>query len=154
MAWKILCPVSLSEQCKHDLLTVNRVSPKASCVWQRRHPESFNCRCVNVLQSASTQGCLNLWTTAYTTDKYLRIKYAGHTVRLHHVYPPLLLEIQKRVEEFMKAKFNHVMLNYYEDGSRTIGKHRDTDANKVRDPLPVSSAIWNNPLLRSSRPWH
>ncbi|KLO13836.1 hypothetical protein SCHPADRAFT_811863, partial [Schizopora paradoxa] len=68
---------------------------------------------------------------AYTSDKKLVVKYSGHTVQLHHDYPPLLLEIQKQVEDFLGENFNHVMLNLYESGQEYIGKHRDTKENKV-----------------------
>jgi len=76
---------------------------------------------------------------AYASDKNLTVKYSGHTVQLHHDYPPLLQEIQKRVEEFLEEKFNHVMLNLYESGQEYIGKHRDTKENKVITSLSLGA---------------
>lgn len=60
------------------------------------------------------------------------VKYSGHTVNLHHEYPPLLTMIQKKVEAKLGEVFNHVMLNRYDNGKEYIGKHRDTKENKVR----------------------
>ncbi|CAE6418864.1 unnamed protein product [Rhizoctonia solani] len=68
---------------------------------------------------------------AYTTDPDLTVKYSGHPVILHTDYPPALRTIQDQVEEQLGVTFNHVMLNKYEDGSVYIGKHSDTNENKV-----------------------
>lgn len=53
---------------------------------------------------------------AYATDPSLTVKYSGTLVKMQYEYPPLLREIQDRVEEELGVKFNHVMLNLYEDG--------------------------------------
>lgn len=44
------------------------------------------------------------------------MKYSGTTVRMSYDYPPLLREIQDLVEAKLDVKFNHVMLNLYENG--------------------------------------
>ncbi|KAG8830326.1 hypothetical protein FRC17_005052 [Serendipita sp. 399] len=55
---------------------------------------------------------------------------------MNHPYPALLVEIQNRVSEVLGVGFDHVMLNWYQDGSVHIGKHRDTKENQVlRGPL-------------------
>lgn len=81
---------------------------------------------------------------AYASEKDLIVKYSGHTVQLHHEYPPLLLEIQKQVEEFLGETFNHVMLNLYESGQEYIGKHRDTKENKVGSGLQFRRVAFAN----------
>ena len=53
---------------------------------------------------------------AFATDPSLDVKYSGTTVRMSYDYPPLLREIQDLVEAKLNVKFNHVMLNLYENG--------------------------------------
>ncbi|KAF8955699.1 hypothetical protein BDZ97DRAFT_1856324 [Flammula alnicola] len=50
---------------------------------------------------------------------------------MKYKYPAVLREIQDQVEERLAVKFNHVMLNLYEDGKVYIGNHRDNIENKV-----------------------
>ncbi|KAF9049106.1 hypothetical protein BJ165DRAFT_1464398 [Panaeolus papilionaceus] len=69
--------------------------------------------------------------TAYSTDVGSTLKYSGQIVDLKYDYPPLLRQIQDAVEERLGVRFNQVLLNYYEDGSVYIGKHRDHLENKV-----------------------
>jgi hypothetical protein len=50
---------------------------------------------------------------------------------MNHPYPPLLEEIQREVCKRLGVGFDHVMLNWYQDGSVHIGKHRDVRENQV-----------------------
>ncbi|EJU01474.1 hypothetical protein DACRYDRAFT_22596 [Dacryopinax primogenitus] len=50
---------------------------------------------------------------------------------MHHPYPEVLVEIQEVLETVLGMQFNHVMLNRYEDGGVSIGRHSDTLENKV-----------------------
>lgn len=68
---------------------------------------------------------------AYATEPTLSLKYSGQVVDMKYAYPPLLRRIQDDVEEKLGVKFNHVMLNLYEDGSVYIGNHRDNLENRV-----------------------
>jgi alkylated DNA repair dioxygenase AlkB len=68
---------------------------------------------------------------AYSSDTGMKVRYSGHTVELHHSYPDVLQSIQKEVEEFLGEKFNHIMLNRYQSGEEYIGRHRDTNQNRV-----------------------
>ncbi|KZO99127.1 hypothetical protein CALVIDRAFT_534674 [Calocera viscosa TUFC12733] len=68
---------------------------------------------------------------AYAVSPDLVVKYSGTTVMMHHPYPPVLEEIQEVLQEVLGVEFNHVMLNRYEDGSVSIGRHSDTLENKV-----------------------
>ncbi|KDR72175.1 hypothetical protein GALMADRAFT_765543 [Galerina marginata CBS 339.88] len=52
---------------------------------------------------------------AYSTDPDLILKYSGQTVDMKYEYPPVLRAIQDQVEERLGVKFNHVMLNLYDD---------------------------------------
>ncbi|KAF8149091.1 hypothetical protein B0H34DRAFT_668001 [Crassisporium funariophilum] len=68
---------------------------------------------------------------AYATDANLKLRYSGQTVAMQYTYPPLLRTIQDQVEDHLGVRFNHVMLNLYEDGSVYIGNHRDNIENRV-----------------------
>lgn len=57
---------------------------------------------------------------AYATDPKLEVKYSGHPVEMHYEWTPLLQEIKKRVEEKLQVKFNHCMLNLYENGQCVV----------------------------------
>ncbi|KAF9455388.1 hypothetical protein BDZ94DRAFT_1230930 [Collybia nuda] len=68
---------------------------------------------------------------AYATEPKLTLKYSGQLVNMYYEYPPLLRHIQNEVEKKLGVKFNHVMLNLYEDGQIYIGNHRDNIENRV-----------------------
>lgn len=67
---------------------------------------------------------------AYATDPKLTLKYSGQLVKMYYDYPPLLRQIQDEVEKKLGVKFNHVLLNLYEDGQIYIGNHRDNLENR------------------------
>lgn len=67
---------------------------------------------------------------AYAKDPELVVKYSGQVVQMSSEYPPALLRIQELVEEQLGVKFNHVMLNRYDDGKVYIGNHRDNRENR------------------------
>ncbi|KAF8071471.1 2OG-Fe(II) oxygenase [Lyophyllum atratum] len=92
------------------------------------------------LESAGYQPKLKLYgreitqsrkIAAYATEPKLTLKYSGQVVDMKYEYPSLLRRIQDEVEERLGVKFNHVMLNLYEDGSVYIGNHRDNLENRV-----------------------
>lgn len=68
---------------------------------------------------------------SYATSPDLSARYSGHSVQMNHSYPALLVEIQNAVSTTLGIRFDHVMLNWYQDGSVHIGKHRDTKENQV-----------------------
>ncbi|KIM37334.1 hypothetical protein M413DRAFT_448620 [Hebeloma cylindrosporum] len=76
---------------------------------------------------------------AYATDPNLTLKYSGQTVDMRYQYPTVLRQIQDEVEEMLGVKFNHVMLNLYEDGTVYIGNHRDNLENKVIASLSLGA---------------
>ncbi|KWU42741.1 2OG-Fe(II) oxygenase [Rhodotorula sp. JG-1b] len=76
---------------------------------------------------------------AFATDPSLDVKYSGTTVRMSYDYPPLLREIQDLVEAKLNVKFNHVMLNLYENGQIYIGNHRDNRENRVIASLSLGA---------------
>lgn len=72
---------------------------------------------------------------AYATAPGLHLKYSGHPVELHSPFPPLLDHIASLIssDECLgkEVRFNHCMLNRYDDGSVYIGRHSDNIENKV-----------------------
>ncbi|KAG0659200.1 hypothetical protein C6P46_005253 [Rhodotorula mucilaginosa] len=76
---------------------------------------------------------------AFATDPSLDVNYSGTTVRMSYDYPPLLREIQDLVEAKLDVKFNHVMLNLYENGQIYIGNHRDNRENRVIASLSLGA---------------
>ncbi|EST09785.1 Alpha-ketoglutarate-dependent dioxygenase AlkB-like protein [Kalmanozyma brasiliensis GHG001] len=72
---------------------------------------------------------------AYATAPGLHLKYSGHPVELHAPFPPLLNHIASLLSSpdclGEEVRFNHCMLNRYDDGSIYIGKHADNIENKV-----------------------
>ncbi|POY72767.1 hypothetical protein BMF94_4175 [Rhodotorula taiwanensis] len=81
---------------------------------------------------------------AFATDPDLQVKYSGTEVRMSYVYPPLLREIQDLIEAKLGVKFNHCMLNLYENGREFgaeiyIGNHRDNRENRVIASLSLGA---------------
>ena len=72
---------------------------------------------------------------AYATAPGLHLKYSGHPVELHAPFPPWLDHIASLLstDECLgsEVRFNHCMLNRYDDGSVYIGRHSDNIENKV-----------------------
>lgn len=63
---------------------------------------------------------------AYSKMPDLKLKYSGQEVQMHP-WPEVLKQMEDRVRECVgrDVKFNHAMLNFYEDGSVHIGRHSD-----------------------------
>ncbi|GAA5962323.1 hypothetical protein JCM21900_003088 [Sporobolomyces salmonicolor] len=76
---------------------------------------------------------------AFATDPELTVKYSGQEVRMSYEYPPLLRKIQEDVQEKLGVKFNHCILNLYEDGKVYIGNHRDNRENRVIASLSLGA---------------
>lgn len=58
---------------------------------------------------------------AYSTTPGAKLKYSGSEIDMNYPFPPILEDIRVRLEEELGVKFNHVMLNRYDDGSIYIG---------------------------------
>ncbi|PWZ02878.1 hypothetical protein BCV70DRAFT_229290 [Testicularia cyperi] len=72
---------------------------------------------------------------AYATAPGLSLQYSGHPVEMHAPFPPLLNHIASMLstDECLGSdvRFNHCMLNRYDDGSIYIGRHSDNIENQV-----------------------
>jgi hypothetical protein len=67
---------------------------------------------------------------AFSTVPSLPLKYSGASIDMHYPFPSVLDTIRTRVEDVLSGsgevgdatvRFNHCMLNYYEDGNVYIG---------------------------------
>ncbi|OCF76365.1 hypothetical protein I204_03665 [Kwoniella mangroviensis CBS 8886] len=68
---------------------------------------------------------------AYSTTPNSSLTYSGSSITMHHPFPSILEEIRLRLEKDLGVRFNHCMLNRYDDGSVYIGKHSDNLNNLV-----------------------
>lgn len=72
---------------------------------------------------------------AFATLPGLELKYSGHPVTMHSPFPPLLDSIARQLCTDAclgsEVRFNHAMLNRYEDGGIYIGRHSDNLENHV-----------------------
>ena len=64
----------------------------------------------------------------------IEYRYSGQTLPARPT-PPILAEIQKRVEETTGHTFNHVLLNYYRDGRDNMGMHADDERELGLNPV-------------------
>lgn len=58
---------------------------------------------------------------AYSTTPNATLYYSGSTITMHHPFHPILEKMRVQLEQGLGVKFNHVMLNRYDDGSVYIG---------------------------------
>ncbi|ORX36822.1 hypothetical protein BD324DRAFT_651303 [Kockovaella imperatae] len=68
---------------------------------------------------------------AYSTTPGATLNYSGTSITMNHPFPPVLESMRERLEQHLGVKFNHVMLNRYDDGSVYIGRHSDNLNNLV-----------------------
>jgi alkylated DNA repair dioxygenase AlkB len=78
--------------------------------------------------------------TAYHADAGVAYRYSG----VEHQaapWPDYLLAIRRRVEEAAGAGFNSLLLNYYRDGSDSIGHHSDAEPELGLNPIVPSISL-------------
>jgi alkylated DNA repair dioxygenase AlkB len=78
--------------------------------------------------------------TSYYADPGVTYRYSG----VEHPslpWPEHLLDIRRRVEEAAGAPFNSLLLNYYRDGSDSIGYHTDAEAELGLNPIVPSISL-------------
>ncbi|CAD6583037.1 MAG: hypothetical protein TREMPRED_003460 [Tremellales sp. Tagirdzhanova-0007] len=68
---------------------------------------------------------------AYSTTSDATLSYSGSNIAMHHPFPPIIDKMRAKLENDLGVKFNHVMLNRYDDGSVYIGRHSDNLNNLV-----------------------
>ena len=65
-------------------------------------------------------------TIAFFSDTVTGYKYSRHIVPAHPM-PLHMKQLMMYVNQLFGAEFNAVLVNHYEDGSETIGRHRDDE---------------------------
>ena len=58
---------------------------------------------------------------AYSTTPNATLKYSGSEITMRYPFPPVLEAMRELLEGSLGVKFNHCMLNRYDDGSVYIG---------------------------------
>ena len=58
---------------------------------------------------------------AYSITSSTTLSYSGSTITMHYPFPPVLESMREKLQDALGVKFNHVMLNRYDDGSVYIG---------------------------------
>ncbi|OCF36695.1 hypothetical protein I316_01291 [Kwoniella heveanensis BCC8398] len=76
---------------------------------------------------------------AYSTTPSATLSYSGSRITMNYPFPPILEKIRERLEDELGVRFNHVMLNRYDDGSVYIGKHSDNLNNLVIASVSVGA---------------
>jgi alkylated DNA repair dioxygenase AlkB len=78
--------------------------------------------------------------TAWYADAGLTYRYSGVAHQAIEWTPPLT-EIRRRTEEAVGAQFNSVLLNFYRDGSDSIGYHADNEPELGVNPVIASISL-------------
>ena len=72
--------------------------------------------------------------TAFYGDRGISYTYSGAT-RYAEPWTPVLLELRDHLQAVLQHPFNHVLLNYYRNGSDYMGPHRDNEPELGTEPL-------------------
>lgn len=75
--------------------------------------------------------------TACYGDPHTTYTYSGRTMYAHYWTPPLM-KIKKMIEPMAGHSFNFVLLNWYRDGSDSMGWHADNESELGQNPLIAS----------------
>jgi alkylated DNA repair dioxygenase AlkB len=78
--------------------------------------------------------------TAYYADAGIAYRYSG----VEHPalpWPDYLGDLRRRVEEVAGAPFNSLLLNFYRDGSDSIGYHSDAEPELGLNPIVPSISL-------------
>ena len=78
--------------------------------------------------------------TAYHADPGVMYRYSG-VEHQASPWPDYLVPVRRRVEEAAQAPFNSLLLNYYRDGSDSIGYHSDDEAELGLNPIVPSVSL-------------
>jgi alkylated DNA repair dioxygenase AlkB len=78
--------------------------------------------------------------TMYYADPGVTYSYSGVT---HEVagWTPQLEHVRRRIEEVARTTFNSLLLNYYRDGSDSMGYHADDEPELGANPIVPSVSL-------------
>lgn len=86
-------------------------------------------------------------TAWYADDPGMKYSYSGVT-QLVQPWLPELLELKTKIQQASGAEYNSVLLNFYRDGSDSVGKHADDEKELGKDPTIASVSLGVSRLFR------
>ena len=78
--------------------------------------------------------------TAWYGAPEARYRYSGKTYE-PLPFTPLLLQLKQVVEEVGASSYNSVLLNYYRDGTDSMGLHADDEPELGQEPIIASVSL-------------
>lgn len=92
-------------------------------------------------------------TAWYADDTEMAYSYSGVT-QVVQPWLPELLELKKKIEKVSGAEYNSVLLNFYRDGSDSVGYHADDEKElgKNANIASISLGVTRQFLLKSNAP--
>lgn len=78
--------------------------------------------------------------TSYYADKGVKYEYSGVSHQAAE-WPDYLTAIKGKIEEITGDKFNSLLLNFYRDGSDSIGWHSDDEKELGNNPVIASISL-------------
>ncbi len=92
-------------------------------------------------------------TAWYADDTEMAYSYSGVT-QVVQPWLPELLELKKKIEKVSGAEYNSVLLNFYRDGSDSVGYHADDEKElgKNANIASISLGATRRFLLKSNTP--
>lgn len=79
-------------------------------------------------------------TAWYADDPGMKYSYSGVTQAVQP-WLPELLELKKKIEEVAGWQYNSVLLNFYRDGSDSVGLHADNEKELGKNPNIASVSL-------------
>lgn len=79
-------------------------------------------------------------TAWYADDPAMKYSYSGVT-QLVQPWTPELLELKKKIEAVAGWQYNSVLLNFYRDGSDSVGLHADNEKELGKNPNIASVSL-------------
>lgn len=88
--------------------------------------------------------------TAFYGDTGVSYSYSGITMNASP-WTAVLEKIKTKIEQKYDAKFNACLLNYYRDGTDSMGWHRDNEKNLGKYPLIASVSFGAHRIFQFRR---
>ncbi|SHG14160.1 alpha-ketoglutarate-dependent dioxygenase AlkB family protein [Pedobacter caeni] len=88
--------------------------------------------------------------TAFYGDAGVSYSYSGITMNASP-WTAALEKIKAKIEQKYSAKFNACLLNYYRDGTDSMGWHRDNEKNLGKYPLIASVSLGAHRIFQFRR---
>ncbi|RIB28519.1 hypothetical protein C2G38_1903738, partial [Gigaspora rosea] len=78
-------------------------------------------------------------TCSFGSTPEMAYHYSGTSAKVDsNDYPPSIKIIKEKIESILNAKFNFVLLNWYQNGNEYIGEHSDSEKGLVPQGIIAS----------------